>query len=821
MAAYERQGGFDGYAARASRGYAAREGLYSAKGYKADKPKDDGWRLSDRLYELSLDAEAREARQKRSEDELKGQLGDAAREIARLKAALDTEQRRTREAKDEARLLKDQTRDARDDFVKELVALRHEVSLLKKTGQKSLREDDVVALAQRGDVVALRRALQPEPRATHYARLLLSCLREACKNGHDAAAGLLIRRGALQDDLRSTEGTPLHDAARGGSAPCLELILESDLTAPQAGVPDLLDAADASGNTALMVAASLGNAEAATSLLRAGADADLYNGESTASTLAKGAACQSFSSPAERFWNASAAGNRAWRRRDFSSARRHFAAALQGAGSVEDGEAAPSEIDLARLELNCAKASLRLKDATAASDHARKALQRHAAASNNSVYANAAAVLGECLELLYDFEGASRSFDDASREARDERATQWRARASFARDCHEATHYAVLALPSTADDDAVRKAYRTASLKWHPDRTAKNDPDAAKRAEKHFRRVNEAKEILLDGYKRAMYDVEVRRRVSTERGKAWPWLNAPPPRKNTSEPATRSTVAYVDENAPPTPQKAPPPMPAPTPPSEPPPPSPEPAPKQPAPPEEDDAWPPPPTTSTDAWTPPATNDDDAAETWSPRSDDDGWTEAEEEAVVDGHRLHGGDWVSIQAKFPALAQRTVDELRDKYEELRKRAEGSDDDEDDVGGFVRVAEDHTFFAPRDEDEDEGVEDDSEGEEDDVNFFAPRDDDEPQSAADDLVAQLRDAADWFDRLDEAKEGELSMNHFDELCEKLGLRDVLGQAEMDRQRFFADPGGHGVLRRGTFLGWFAALLEGEGEPLQAAEDN
>ena len=96
--------------------------------------------------------------------------------------------------------------------------------------------------------------------------------------------------------------------------------------------------------------------------------------------------------------------------------------------------------------------------------------------------------------------------------------------------------------------------------------------------------------------------------------------------------------------------------------------------------------------------------------------------------------------------------------------------------------------------------------EGEEDDVNFFAPRDDDEPPSAADDLVAQLRDAADWFDRLDEAKEGELSMNHFDELCEKLGLRDVLGQAEMDRQRFFADPGGHGVLRRGTFLGWFAA---------------
>ena len=122
---------------------------------------------------------------------------------------------------------------------------------------------------------------------------------------------------------------------------------------------------------------------------------------------------------------------------------------------MEDGEAAPSEIDLARLELNCAKASLRLKDATAASDHARKALQRHAAASNNSVYANAAAVLGECLELLYDFEGASRSFDDASKEARDERATQWRARHSSP---GTATRHALCCVSATFDSRRRRRA---------------------------------------------------------------------------------------------------------------------------------------------------------------------------------------------------------------------------------------------------------------------------------------------------------------------------------------------------------------------------
>ena len=54
--------------------------------------------------------------------------------------------------------------------------------------------------------------------------------------------------------------------------------------------------------------------------------------------------------------------------------------------------------------------------------------------------------------------------------------------------------------------------------------------------------------------------------------------------------------------------------------------------------------------------------------------------------------------------------------------------------------------------------------------------------------------------------------MNHFDELCEKLGLRDVLGQAEMDRQRFFADPAATACCGGGRSSEWFAALLRGRG---------
>ena len=54
MAAHERQGGFDGYAARA-RGYAARRPL-QRQGLQSRQAEGRRWRLSDRLYELSLDA---------------------------------------------------------------------------------------------------------------------------------------------------------------------------------------------------------------------------------------------------------------------------------------------------------------------------------------------------------------------------------------------------------------------------------------------------------------------------------------------------------------------------------------------------------------------------------------------------------------------------------------------------------------------------------------------------------------------------------------------------------------------------------------------
>ena len=62
-------------------------------------------------------------------------------------------------------------------------------------------------------------------------------------------------------------------------------------------------------------------------------------------------------------------------------------------------------------------------------------------------------------------------------------------------------YYEVLGVARGASEDEIKKAYRKAAMKHHPDR---NDGDA--KAEEKFKEVNEAYEILSNSEKRAAYD---------------------------------------------------------------------------------------------------------------------------------------------------------------------------------------------------------------------------------------------------------------------------------------------------------------------------
>ena len=66
--------------------------------------------------------------------------------------------------------------------------------------------------------------------------------------------------------------------------------------------------------------------------------------------------------------------------------------------------------------------------------------------------------------------------------------------------------YAILGVPRDVDDDALKKAYKRAAIKWHPDRHVKKAEAEKKAAEEKFKEVAEAFEILSDKNKRAIYD---------------------------------------------------------------------------------------------------------------------------------------------------------------------------------------------------------------------------------------------------------------------------------------------------------------------------
>src|SRR3989337_3375993 len=63
-------------------------------------------------------------------------------------------------------------------------------------------------------------------------------------------------------------------------------------------------------------------------------------------------------------------------------------------------------------------------------------------------------------------------------------------------------YYDILGVNKSASADEIKKAYRKQALEWHPDR----HKDEKEAAEKRFKEINEAYQVLSDSKKRSAYD---------------------------------------------------------------------------------------------------------------------------------------------------------------------------------------------------------------------------------------------------------------------------------------------------------------------------
>ncbi len=103
-------------------------------------------------------------------------------------------------------------------------------------------------------------------------------------------------------------------------------------------------------------------------------------------------------------------------------------------------------------------------------------------------------------EARYDYEKV-KTLDPSNREVH----SLIEAVKAEAKKAKKKDYYKILEIPNTATPDEIKKAYRKLAPRYHPDKNNGSE-EQKKNAEKMFRDVTEAYQVLSDPKKKQMYD---------------------------------------------------------------------------------------------------------------------------------------------------------------------------------------------------------------------------------------------------------------------------------------------------------------------------
>uniref|UniRef100_A0A7S2W404 J domain-containing protein n=1 Tax=Mucochytrium quahogii TaxID=96639 RepID=A0A7S2W404_9STRA len=476
----------------------------------------------------------------------RGRLEDELQECQEEKAELEKEKAEMRvrleKAEAEAKLYA-------QGYAHEIVSLRFELATAKQELRKMVRskeladivnsnddcserlalftppeaDDDAdlilpnvfVNAAKRGLGCVLRNVLKPEvnkDRAARFKDMLGNAMLEVCSSGGAALSEtvkLLIEHGAdVNAKKPKDEGgrSVLHILSAKGNKELVDQILQ---------VPGVdIEPLDAHGRTPLHLAARLRKVDAAKALLQKGADPNLktpdgkspkdmaYDSSESSFSLSFTSMNikQVFDNPSVMFWNGSTLALRHYKKGNWQDAYDNFSR------SVDLAEKHPritSKANLARLRYNRAKVCKVLGELCTALEDCNVALEL------DQSYTNALEVRAFCHMSMFDFERAANDFKVLVETGVETDKEYWGNQLEEAIQARDCSHYHILGIPKHATAARIKKAFRTESIKWHPDKHYGSKEDTH-RARIHFQRINEARETLMNGNRRTIYDSEQR-----------------------------------------------------------------------------------------------------------------------------------------------------------------------------------------------------------------------------------------------------------------------------------------------------------------------